>query len=669
MFPLNTWNKFSVRVKILSGLIPSVLLALAISWTMYLAHRNTAVQSVQNVTRLIIQNNAENINASLAKQHNAVTNWAADNIYGMAMEFNTLEELDKRFVEMLQTTPEISLIALANMDGKLISANANGETPGKVSELVGQQLQEIKTLLDQQNFSVTLMDTELAKFFQHDFTKTLVFSFPCTDSSGKPNGVFLAYADWSALQQQIDHIRTMFTNNNCNDAEVLLLDSQTGTTLAYSTAMQTAPQFNIDDTLRKWLSDVSKTGIPAPFSFEGGTQYVGFAPIFSPAELAANKTSADTSSYRLITLIPEHNVLSEAQAILKETFVICTVGISILTVVFFGISVNISKPLRRIITNLTTGSQEVDLAANQVSTSSKVLSQGAEQQAAGLETTNASLQEILAMATRNADSAQEASSLADDSRSFAEKGNEAMARLNGAISLIQKSANETAKIIKVIDEIAFQTNLLALNAAVEAARAGEAGKGFAVVAQEVRNLAQRSAEAAHNTTEMIETSVHNAKTGAKLADEVTQILQDITTATRKSNDVVNEISAGSKEQALGVEQLNTTTSQMYEITQQYATSTTESEQAAQNLARQAEQMKVMIKQLVALVTNASAVYEQGNDAQKLSLSKSPSLSSNKPHSTSDNEITYGVELDSFDDKDADHQSTLQPHGIPFDDEL
>ncbi|MBN2211742.1 MAG: hypothetical protein JW709_10150 [Sedimentisphaerales bacterium] len=676
MFPLNIWNRCSVKIKILSGLVPSVLLALAISWTMYLAHRDTSIKCVENATRLIIQNNAETINDSLIKQHRSVANWAADNIYGMAIEFKTLTELDKRFVEMLQSTPEICMIALADADGKIVSATANSEeTPKAVTALLGQQPQEIKALLGRKDLTVTLLDTALATYLQRDFTKTFVFSFPCVDSSGKPNGIFLAYADWSILQQHVDNIRTTFANNDCEDAEVLLQDIQQGVTLAFCTVENKAPQFILDESLRTWLGDASQAGKPAPFDRDGSVKYIGFASILSPVELAANQTSAETSSYRLITVIPEYNVLSEAKAILKETLIICTVGVAILVVIFFGVSVNISKPLRRIIINLTSGSKEVDTAANQVSTASKTLAQGAEQQAAGLETANASLQEILSMATRNADSAQQASSLADESRSFAEKGNEAMARLNEAIGKIQKSADETAKIIKVIDEIAFQTNLLALNAAVEAARAGEAGKGFAVVAQEVRNLAQRSAEAARNTTEMIETSVNNSKTGAKLADDVTKILQDITSATRKSNDVVNEISAGSKEQALGVEQLNTTTSQMYEITQQYASSTVESEQAAKNLTRQAKQMKVMIQQLVALVTNTSSADKHNvNDDAPESEQPTPSSSLKTTHtqSSSNNEITYNIDLGVPDangeSKVHSTKSSPKTHSIPFDED-
>src|SRR6185295_18888337 len=147
-----------------------------------------------------------------------------------------------------------------------------------------------------------------------------------------------------------------------------------------------------------------------------------------------------------------------------------------------------------------------------------------------LEETTSALEEMASMTRKNAETAQQAAGLAGETKSAADRGNQAMHKMGTAIAEIQKSATETAKIIKVIDEIAFQTNLLALNAAVEAARAGEAGTGFAVVAEEVRNLAMRSAEAAKNTSAMIEESVSNARNGVALSQDVAKSLGEITSS-------------------------------------------------------------------------------------------------------------------------------------------
>ncbi|MHC4214719.1 MAG: methyl-accepting chemotaxis protein, partial [Planctomycetota bacterium] len=206
----------------------------------------------------------------------------------------------------------------------------------------------------------------------------------------------------------------------------------------------------------------------------------------------------------------------------------------------------------------------------------------------------------------NADNAQQANTLASEARKAADNGTSSMARMNDAIQEIQKSSDETAKIIKVIDEIAFQTNLLALNAAVEAARAGEAGKGFAVVAEEVRNLAMRSAEAAKNTSDLIEESVKNSKNGVDIANEVGKVLEEIVTGIGKTSDLVGEIAAASQEQAQGIDQVNTAVTQMDKVTQQNAANAEESASASEELSAQAEQMNQVVGELTALVGGKGA---------------------------------------------------------------
>ncbi len=271
---------------------------------------------------------------------------------------------------------------------------------------------------------------------------------------------------------------------------------------------------------------------------------------------------------------------------------------------------SINKALNRMAGTLGDGSAQVAAASGQLSASSQSIAQGASEQAAALEETTSALEEMSSMTRKNAETAQQAAALAGEAQKAATEGNAAMTKMSSAITDIQKSATETGKIIKVIDEIAFQTNLLALNAAVEAARAGEAGKGFAVVAEEVRNLAMRSAEAAKNTAAMIEESVTNSRNGVSIVGEVGKTLGEITAAATKVNGLIAEIAAASQEQSQGIGQVNTAVSQMDKVTQSNAANAEESASASEELSSQAEALRNVVQELVALVGGRSEAENQ-----------------------------------------------------------
>ncbi len=315
----------------------------------------------------------------------------------------------------------------------------------------------------------------------------------------------------------------------------------------------------------------------------------------------------------LLAEIDEAEAFAARQAIVWMTLVVLGVAVAVTAGVAWLITRSITRPINRVILGLTNGAEQVTSAAGQVSSASQSLAEGATEQAAGLEETSSSLEEMSSMTKQNADNAQQASSLSGEARQSAGSGAQAMSRMNRAIEDIRKSSDETAKIIKVIDEIAFQTNLLALNAAVEAARAGEAGKGFAVVAEEVRNLAMRSAEAAKNTANMIEESVRNAQNGVDIAGEVTKTLDEIVQSVGKTTDLVSEIAAASQEQAQGIDQVNTAVAQMDKVTQQNAANAEESASASEELSAQAESLNGIVGQLVGLVegTNSQTFQSAG----------------------------------------------------------
>jgi len=261
----------------------------------------------------------------------------------------------------------------------------------------------------------------------------------------------------------------------------------------------------------------------------------------------------------------------------------------------------IKEALNQAAGNLDEGFAQVALAANQVTgaaaeinTGSQAVAQGAAEQASSLEEISSNLEQMASMTKQNAGNAHEAKGMSDTARTSAERGVDSMTRLSEAIDRIKSSSDETAKIVKTIDEIAFQTNLLALNAAVEAARAGDAGKGFAVVAEEVRNLAMRSAEAAKSTADLIDESVHNAEDGVTINQEVFTNLAEISEQIRKVTEVMDEIAAASDQQSQGIDQINSAVSQLDQVTQQNAANSEESASAAEELTAQAEELRAMV---------------------------------------------------------------------------
>jgi methyl-accepting chemotaxis protein len=334
---------------------------------------------------------------------------------------------------------------------------------------------------------------------------------------------------------------------------------------------------------------------------------------FNGAAKLATVATSDELGWGIVVTVTE----SELNApVVRMGVVDLATGLAILILgaaVMWLTSRSIARPVHKTVSQVSEGAAATVSAASQIAASSQGLAEGAAEQAASLEETTASLEEMSSMTKRNSENAQKANELAKQARAAADKGAGDMQAMGSAMAAIKGSSDDIAKIIKTIDEIAFQTNILALNAAVEAARAGEAGMGFAVVADEVRNLAQRSAQAAKETAAKIEGAIGKTAQGVEISGKVAETLNEILAKIRQVDDLVAEVAGASREQTLGITQINSAIGQMDKVTQTNAASAEESAASAQELNAQAEMMRQAVGELARLVNGSRAAGAAGAD--------------------------------------------------------
>ncbi|MDQ5987610.1 MAG: hypothetical protein CSYNP_03355 [Syntrophus sp. SKADARSKE-3] len=408
-------------------------------------------------------------------------------------------------------------------------------------------------------------------------------AYPIKDESGQVIGMIAGLIRVPFLAAKINEIKLGKTG-------YAYMINKEGMVIVYPDAKQVL-QLNLS--MEQGMEEVMKRATAGEiavqkYRYKGVDKYAGLAPV-------------KINGWSVVTAIPIDEMLQSAYTTRNIIFIGVIFFALLAAVAAYMFAKTIAVPIQRASEKLNNGSDQIAAASRQVAAASQGLAEGTSEQAAAIEETSSSLEEMSSMTRQNADNAGTANQLMEEANAVVSRANDSMKNLIWSMQEITKASEDTSKIIKTIDEIAFQTNLLALNASVEAARAGEAGAGFAVVADEVRNLAIRAADAAKNTSGLIESTIKKTKDGSDLVDKTNEDFSLVAQSAVKVSGLISEIAAASKEQAQGIGQISKAVQEMDKVVQQNAASAEESASASEEMNAQAEEMKWIVSDLSTMV--------------------------------------------------------------------
>jgi len=610
---LRRWRDMSIRGRINVIMVPAMILFVVTSAISYRAHRQTSVDSSHRILRLIVEHSADQVNGFLATQRGVFAEWTADDVYGMAIEFDTMAELGERFQQMLAAAPGFVAVALTDAHGRVLVAAARGSGAGAALE--GISLAEAQAAITQEGSQVVLAASEALSRVGCDFRETYVFGRRCQSSGGEANGVLLGYLDWNTVQAMAASTARTFEDNALSGAQVAIVATQEMKSLAHSASDRTMTSLSLADDVQAWLRSDSHTGQSLLTSVEGQRTFVCSAPVTSPGDLAAGG-SAESTEYTLVAFVPAQAVLAEAEHTLVATGVVVIAGVVVLLLLFWITSRAIARAIQatanalkdiaqgegdltrrlaadsrnelgqlahyfndfaeklravirkvadnakelnsftsemsKLAANMSDGAGEMNRRSAEVSSAVDTMSSNLESMSGSSEEMSSSVNTVAAAIEEMSAALTEVAKNCAHASQIASDADTHTRSTAEAMARLNASAAEIGKVIETINNIADQTNLLALNATIEAASAGEAGKGFAVVANEVKELARLTALSTDEIERQIREMQSNTANSAKSIQDISHIVGEMNSISRSIAGSVEELSATTQEVASSV---------------------------------------------------------------------------------------------------------------------
>jgi methyl-accepting chemotaxis protein len=614
---MKSWKQMSLRTKIGVVMLPMFLPVLGIIGISYSSGYETSLQASERLSEMMVERSAVDMENHLAVCSNRFLQWTADDVYGMAIEFNTLQELDARLNEMIKGSPFASILVTTSDGAVVTSAAADGLT----AVAKGRTLAAARQFDGVERGQVRLLGKREVAELQLPFDATFAMHMECKDSTGRPNSHFVAVLDWRPIAAIVDSMAQRLAKYGYERGAGLLVQRPGGEVLARS---------------GRTTSDLALDGL------QGATAGSALLTTFGGEACRASIENVELDGadvpVAMANVLAESDVFAALHALLLQNLFLAAGALAILLTIGYGVGSWIAKPIHAAARQLESMSQgqgdltvrlpvtsqdelgglaagfnrfvtgmadlivkirreveELGRGASQVMVASQQSSKRSITQAESVQQINQSTEEIASSTTANAEEARGASSASASAKGATEEGRRAMANMAKAISEVKDASARASKIIGVIDGIAFQVNLLALNAAVEAARAGDAGRGFAVVAEEVRSLAQRSASAARDSAAMITECDQRAQSGVEIVAEVEGVLARIDEQVQHLDHAVARIAEASRAQAEGLTAVTGNVSEMDKITSQGAAQAEELASAATESAHRVETLKGLVE--------------------------------------------------------------------------